>query len=208
MKAKNRNAILWILLGLLAAVAALMWLLPDGVAESEAATPQSELRGGTTADAGPEDEASRIETTTLVRAGDMAPAFTVPLLDGGSSSLSGLRGKVVLVNFWATWCPPCREELARVQVELIDRFRDRDFVFLPISRGESPEQVARFRERMDYRFPMGLDTAQAIYKLYATDYIPRNYLIGRDGRVVTATVGYQPDEFDALVGTIEQTLQQ
>lgn len=214
MKAKNRNATLWILLGLAALVAALVWLLPDGVqlrdaraaAESEAGTPPK-LRGDVTADAEPEDEAERIDAATLVGAGDVAPDFTVPLLDGGSVRLSELRGKVVLVNFWATWCPPCREELSRVQTELIDRFRDREFVFLPISRGESREEVARFRDRMDYRFAIGLDTVQTVYKLYATNYIPRNFLVDRNGRVVSATVGYEPEEFDALVQTVAQTLQ-
>lgn len=210
MTAKKRNGTLWILLVLAVGVALLVWLLPDGeqrrearaVADTELAEPQPEVLP----DADPLDEAAQAAAATLVRAGDASPDFTVSLFDGGSVRLSDLRGKTVLVNFWATWCPPCREELTRVQAELIDRFEGRNFVFLPVSRGETRETVARFREQTGYRFPMGLDPEQTIYKMYATDFIPRNFLVGPDGRVIVATTGYEPEEFDALVETIRKTL--
>lgn len=214
MTAKKRNGTLWILLVLAAGVALLVWLLPDGeqrrearaVADTELAEPQPEVLPDATAEADPLDEAAQAAAATLVRAGDAAPDFTVSLFDGGSVRLSDLRGKTVLVNFWATWCPPCREELTRVQAELIDRFEGRDFVFLPVSRGETRETVARFREQTGYRFPMGLDPEQTIYKMYATNFIPRNFLVGPDGRVIVATTGYEPEEFDALVETIRKSL--
>lgn len=171
MTAKKRNGTLWILLVLAVGVALLVWLLPDGeqrrearaVADTELAEPQPEVLPDATAESDPLDEAAQAAAATLVRAGDAAPDFTVSLFDGGSVRLSDLRGKTVLVNFWATWCPPCREELTRVQAELIDRFEGRDFVFLPVSRGETRETVARFREQTGYRFPMGLDPEQTIY---------------------------------------------
>ena len=170
MTAKKRNGTLWILLVLAVGVALLVWLLPDGeqrrearaVADTELAEPQPEVLPDATAESDPLDEAAQAAAATLVRAGDAAPDFTVSLFDGGSVRLSDLRGKTVLVNFWATWCPPCREELTRVQAELIDRFEGRDFVFLPVSRGETRETVARFREQTGYRFPMGLDPEQKI----------------------------------------------
>ena len=214
MTAKKRNGTLWILLVLAVGVALLVWLLPDGeqrrearaVADTELAEPQPEVLPDATAESDPLDEAAQAAAATLVRAGDAAPDFTVSLFDGGSVRLSDLRGKTVLVNFWATWCPPCREELTRVQAELIDRFEGRDFVFLPVSRGETRETVARFREQTGYRFPMGLDPEQTIYKMYATNFIPRNFLVGPDGRVIVATTGYEPEEFDALVETIRKSL--
>ena len=214
MTAKKRNGTLWILLVLAVGVALLVWLLPDGeqrrearaVADTELAEPQPEVLPDATAESDPLDEAAQAAAATLVRAGDAAPDFTVSLFDGGSVRLSDLRGKTVLVNFWATWCPPCREELTRVQAELIDRFEGRDFVFLPVSRGETRETVARFREQTGYRFPLGLDPEQTIYKMYATNFIPRNFLVGPDGRVIVATTGYEPEEFDALVETIRKSL--
>ena len=135
-------------------------------------------------------KAGDVESTTLVKAGDKAPDFTV-----------------VLLNFWATWCPPCRQELARVQSDVIDRFAGRDFVFLPISRGETHQTVAAFREKTGYSFPMGLDPSQTVYDRYASNYIPRNFVIDRNGKVVLASVGYDPEEFDEMIKTIEKTLE-
>ena len=125
------------------------------------------------------------ESTTLVKAGDKAPDFTVEMFDGTKTSLAELKGKVVLLNFWATWCPPCRQELTRVQKDII----------------------AAFREKTGYTFPMGLDPSQAIYDRYASNYIPRNFLIGADGKVVLATVGYDAEEFDEMIKTIEKILE-
>ena len=131
-----------------------------------------------------------IEATTLIHAGDVAPDFTVEMLDGSRITLSDLRGKVVLVNFWATWCPPCRQEMSHLQKDVIDRFAGKDVVVLPISRGEKRETVEAFIEKMGYTFPVGLDGDQSIYKKYASNYIPRSVVVGKDGKVVYVAVGY------------------
>ena len=134
-----------------------------------------------------------IEATTLIHAGDVAPDFTVEMLDGSRITLSDLRGKVVLVNFWATWCPPCRQEMSHLQKDVIDRFAGKDVVVLPISRGEKRETVEAFIEKMGYTFPVGLDGDQSIYKKYATNYIPRTFIVGKDGVVVYRAVGYDEE---------------
>ena len=141
------------------------------------------------------------ESTTLVKAGDTAPDFTVEMVDGSSVTLGDLKGKVVLLNFWA-----CRQELTRVQTDIIDRFAGKEFVFLPVSRGEKREAVEAFREKTGYAFPMGLDPARTVYDRYASNYIPRNFVIDRKGKVVLATVGYDEHEFEELIRTIEKTL--
>ena len=177
----------------LAIVAVLLfWNPTDAKAEpSAAAEPQTQ---------------EQIDASTIVKEGMEAPDFVVEMFDGKSVRLSDLRGKVVLVNFWATWCPPCREELTRVQADIIDRFAGKDFVFLPISRGEELQTVAAFRKRMGYTFPMGLDPDQKIFHRYAKNYIPRNFLIGADGKVILASIGYDKAEFEHLIKTIEKTL--
>ena len=179
MATKKSNKSLWVMLALIAAIIAVILLLPSC--------------GNRNAKKGAETDA---ESTTLVKAGDTAPDFTVEMVDGSSVTLGDLKGKVVLLNFWATWCPPCRQELTRVQ-----------FVFLPVSRGEKREAVEAFREKTGYAFPMGLDPARTVYDRYASNYIPRNFVIDRKGKVVLATVGYDEHEFEELIRTTEKTLE-
>ncbi|WP_302380101.1 TlpA disulfide reductase family protein [uncultured Alistipes sp.] len=185
---KKSNGQLWVMLALIVIIIAVIFLLPSCGNRSA------------------KGSASQSDSTTLVKVGDPAPDFSVALFDGSHLTLSELRGKVVLLNFWATWCPPCRQELTRVQKDLIDRFAGRDFLFLPVSRGEKRSDVAAFREKTGYTFPMGLDSTRTIYDRYATNFIPRNYLIDRDGRIITATIGYSPEEFDELIAAIERAL--
>ena len=146
------------------------------------------------------------EQATIVKDGMVAPDFELTMFDGSVVKLADLNGKVVLLNFWATWCPPCRAELARVEKDIIEKFKGQEFVFLPVSRGEKKEVVAAFREKMGYTFPMGLDSDSAVYSKYAVTYIPRNFLIGKDGKVVKASVGYDEAEFAELVKLIEETI--
>jgi peroxiredoxin len=133
MATKKSNKSLWVMLALIAAIIAVILLLPSC--------------GNRNAKKGAETDA---ESTTLVKAGDTAPDFTVEMVDGSSVTLGDLKGKVVLLNFWATWCPPCRQELTRVQTDIIDRFAGKEFVFLPVSRGEKREAVEAFREKTGY----------------------------------------------------------
>ena len=149
---------------------------------------------------------AEIEATTIIKQGQKAPDFTVEMVDGDKVTLSSLKGKIVLINFWATWCPPCREEFKRVQKDLIDHFKGQDFVFLPISRGEKKSTVDSFRDKQGYTFPMGLDPTQEIYKKYASNYIPRNFVVGKDGKVIYVSVGYEAKEFEAMVKAIEAAL--
>ena len=147
-----------------------------------------------------------IESTTLIHAGDVAPDFTVQMLDGSRITLSDLRGKVVLVNFWATWCPPCRQEMSHLQKDVIDRFAGQDVVVLPISRGEERKTVENFLEKMGYTFPVGLDGDQSIYKKYASNYIPRSVVVGKDGKVVYVGVGYDEEIAEAIDNAITEAL--
>lgn len=136
-----------------------------------------------------EDETNDVAATTIIHAGDVAPDFTAVMLDGSNVTLSALQGKPTLLIFWATWCPPCREELAHLQEGVIDVYGDAITV-LPLSRGEKREVVEEYIAQMGYTFPVGLDEEQTIYKQYASNYIPRCFVIGRDGVVVYSGVGY------------------
>ena len=146
------------------------------------------------------------EKVTLVKVGDDVPEFVVEMFDGQKINIKDLKGKIVLINFWATWCPPCQEELKRVQKEILDRFKGKDFVFLAISREESKEQVKKFRERNGYTFPMGLDPERKIYSKFATATIPRNFIIDKKGKIVEIEVGYTKEAFAKMIEKLERLL--
>jgi peroxiredoxin len=152
-----------------------------------------------------EDEPDDLAKTTLIHAGDIAPDFTVEMLDGSKVTLSELQGKPTLLIFWATWCPPCRLELSKLQEHIIDPYGDKINV-LPISRGEERAKVEGYISKMGYTFAVGLDGDQSIYSKYATNYIPRCFVIDANGTVVYSGVGYDEVVAKEVEESIEKTL--
>lgn len=149
---------------------------------------------------------SEIERTTLMKEGMKAPSFSVKMTDGTTVSSADFSGKVVLVNFWATWCPPCRKEFTRVQKDIVDRFAGKKFVFLALSIDDSEAVVKEFMRKNGYDFPVAWDGNKSIYKLFAEKFVPRNFIIGTDGRIAFESVGYTPEEFDVMIKRIETLL--
>ena len=149
-----------------------------------------------------EDEPDDLAETTLINAGDIAPDFTVEMLDGSKVTLSALQGKPTLLIFWATWCPPCRLELSKLQEHIIDRYGDKINV-LPISRGEERAKVEEYISKMGYTFAVGLDGDQSIYRKYATNYIPRCFVIDAKGKVLYSGVGYD----ETIAKEVEQNIE-
>lgn len=185
-KKRGSTLTLGIILIALIAISAYLILSMD-------ATPAQESEKGmvtTTEEA--EQESSiddEVAATTLIHAGDKAPDFTAEMLDGSTVTLSALQNKPTLLIFWATWCPPCRAELAHLQEGVIDVFGDAINV-LPLSRGEKREVVEEYIAKMGYTFAVGLDSDQKAYNLYASNYIPRCFVIDTDGTVLYSGVGY------------------
>ena len=128
--------------------------------------------------------------------------FTLTSLDGQRWTLRSLRGKVVLVNFWATWCPPCRKEMPDLDA-LYKKYKNQGFVVLAIS-DEQPGTVRSFLAKHKVAYPVLLDPGDLIHKRFGVDGIPKSYLYDRDGRLVAQAMDMRTrDQFQAMLDKVD-----
>lgn len=143
----------------------------------------------------------------IVKAGDKMPVFTIVSDNGTKTSSSSLKGKVVLVNFFATWCPPCQKELAEIQKTLWPKYKDDpDFALLVVGREHTDAELVKYNEKKGFTFPLYPDKNRAIYSAFAKNLIPRSYLIGKDGKVIYVSKGYSEEDFTLLMEKIAVAL--
>jgi thiol-disulfide isomerase/thioredoxin len=117
-----------------------------------------------------------------------APNFTLSTVDGQQVSLHQYRGKVVFLNFWATWCIPCREEMPALE-QLHQTYQSQDLTILSIDLKESADQVKVFFQKHGLSFPALLDQDGSVFRDYLVAGMPTTYLIGRDGTLLARGVG-------------------
>ena len=127
-----------------------------------------------------------------VQAGDRAPQFLLEDEQGIGIGLDDYRGKVVLLNFWATWCPPCVQEMPSLN-DTYERYRDDGFVVLGVSVDEDEGQYEQFLRSSRVTFPTVRDPERSVSTRYGTMKYPESFLISRDGRVLRKYVG--PEEW-------------
>jgi len=142
-----------------------------------------------------------------VERGSVAPDFALPKLDAEATvRLSDLRGRVVLVNFWASWCKPCEDEMPAME-RLYETQHPQGFELLAVSVGEAPDEVRAFRDRLGLSFPILLDADKTVSHGWQTFRFPESYLIGRDGVVVERYVGPRQWDHEDYVERIGRLLQ-
>jgi len=144
----------------------------------------------------------------IINVGDSAPEFRLSSLDGKEVSLSDLRGKVVLVHFWATWCPPCVEEMPMLD-KLNREFAGKDFEILAVSVDQNgAAAVQRFMEKNKLNLPVLLDPKSSIAGRYGTFKFPETYVLDRTGvvryKVIGALDWTAADSMSAIRGLVEQ----
>ena len=142
-----------------------------------------------------------------LKMGDAMPKFELNSTVYGDIKPADLKGKVVLVSLFATWCGPCQKELAEVQSTLWPKYKDKkDFVMLVIGREHTDEQLQKYNERKKFTFPLYPDPKREVFSKFAEKSIPRAYLFGKDGKLIYSSIGYTEEEFQHLLKAIENAL--
>ena len=128
--------------------------------------------------------------SAAVQLSSNAPDFTLKSVAGANVRLQEQRGQVVMVNFWATWCGPCRQEMPHLN-RLYDKYRAAGFVLLGVNIDDDPRAAADLAAKLGLRFPVLLDTDKKVSRAYDMSAMPATLLIDRDGRVRYIHRGYR-----------------
>ncbi len=133
---------------------------------------------------------SQAQAGSVPKEGFAAPDFTLSLLDGGKISLSELRGKVVLVNFWTSWCPPCRKEMPAIE-SVYRSYKDVGLVVigLNLTAQDSKQDAALFAQEVGVTFPIALDLDNSVGNLYRVTALPTSFFVDRKGMIRSVIVG-------------------
>ncbi len=160
---------------------------PTSISRRQAALMLSAAALGSTGGLGARTGAAHARTAP---ASSAAPDFTLRTLGGPNLRLAEQQGSVVLVNFWATWCAPCREEMPHLN-RMYEKYRASGFTLLGVNVDDDVRNAARVSQSLALRFPVLLDSDKSVVKLYAVTTMPSTMLIDREGRLRSTHKGYK-----------------
>jgi peroxiredoxin len=146
-------------------------------------------------------------TKSFTKVGDQMPQFSLKDTNGNSIDISELKGKLLFVNFWATWCGPCLQEMPIFEKQIWLKYKDSpNFRMLAIAREESNEVIVPFKKDLNFTFPIASDSDGAIYKLFGDKGIPRSYVVGADGKIIFQLVGYNSFFLKKMISLIDSEM--
>jgi peroxiredoxin len=148
--------------------------------------------------------ADALKELDLIRPGraKLAEDFTLPTTAGGTFKLSAHRGQVVMVNFWATWCPPCLEEMPAME-RLYRQQKDAGFTLVAVSVDGDPKQVGPFVTKHKLTFPVALDPKMDLANSYSVRALPSSFIVARDGNLAALAIGPRHWDSDAAHSLVE-----
>jgi len=152
---------------------------------------------------------SKDDRAYLVKVGEQAPDFSMKLTNGKTVKLSGLKGKVVMLQFTASWCSVCRKEMPFIERDIWQKHKSNpNFTLMAIDRNEPRGTVLKFAKAIPITYPIGLDPHANIFALYAVREagITRNVIIDKTGKIVFLTRLYEVEEFSKMVKVIDSLL--
>jgi len=151
--------------------------------------------------------ANEPDKSTLLIKDQTIPSFKFEISKGKMVSISDYKGKIVLINFFATWCGPCRRELPLVQEQIWNKHKDHPkFAMLTFGREHSWEEVLKFGKDLNFGFPLLPDLKRKVFGLFATEGIPRSFLIDENGKIIYLSQGFDEVHFAELKNLIDSKL--
>lgn len=143
--------------------------------------------------------AAEPEKSEIIIKGNKIPAFSLTSSSGEEITADKLKDKTTLIVFFATWCKPCLEELPHIQKQIWEKYKNNsNFKLIVIGRGHDNEELKVFMKEKGFNFPFAGDKDKSIFGKFAIQYIPRSYLIDKNGIVIMNTVGYEEATFEEL----------
>lgn len=142
----------------------------------------------------------------IIHIGDNAPPINIKTINGDVFNTKSHKGKVIYLNFFATWCGPCMKEMPIIETEIWKTIKHPNFTMLAIGREHSVNEIKTFSQSKDLTMPMAADTNRAIYSMFAPQMIPRNIVIDQQGKIIYSQHGYDSVEFKKMIALIIKTL--
>ena len=149
------------------------------------------------------DSVVAADDSTLTKVGDKTPVLSVQTIDGEQVDF---HGKVVVLNFFATWCGPCMQEMPHLEKDLWQPLKNKGLILVSVGREHSVAEVTKFKQQKGFSFLFAADPKREVFGKFATQSIPRCVVIGKDGIIKFQSIGYQQQEFASLIEAVKKEL--